>query len=149
MIVLFTPTRKLVWDLIIMILSFALRDKAFDAQGLEDARSVLSLVVWGPTECMEFRWKREKLKTPIFRRIKNGVVSDTEAMTYGDLNDAMGRQSLDAGNEKKWTAKFGRRAAGNAVNGVHRSPPILSMEVMKADSSRRCERRGPRSNDAP
>lgn len=46
------------------------------------------------------------------------MLIEKELMIYGDLNEAMGWQSLDAGNEKKWTPKFGWRATANAVNGM-------------------------------
>jgi hypothetical protein len=39
-------------------------------------------------------------------------------MLYSTLRDHMGEQSLEAGFEKKWTPKAGRRGAGNAANGI-------------------------------
>ena len=39
-------------------------------------------------------------------------------MLYSTLRDHMGKQSLEAGFEKKWTPKAGRRGAGNAANGT-------------------------------
>ncbi|CAJ2509961.1 Uu.00g058610.m01.CDS01 [Anthostomella pinea] len=37
-------------------------------------------------------------------------------MAYAKLRDDMGEQSLNAGFEERWTPKFWRRGAGNAVN---------------------------------
>jgi hypothetical protein len=39
-------------------------------------------------------------------------------MLYSTLRDHMGDQSEDAGFEKRWTPKFGRRGAANAANGT-------------------------------
>lgn len=103
------------------ILSLALHDQAFDAPNLKTASDVLNAEVWGPTECMPLRWKEDKLKLPVFRRVQGGEVSATEAMLYSKLNYDMGRQSLDSGHEKAWTPRFARRGAGNAANGMSSS----------------------------
>ena len=56
------------------------------------------------------------LKKPVYRRVCGSALSEDEAMRYKTLNDDMGRQSLDAGEEKRWTPRFARRGAGNAAN---------------------------------
>ncbi|EJP61685.1 FluG domain-containing protein [Beauveria bassiana ARSEF 2860] len=47
----FTPTRKLIFDAIMVIVALALHDHAFDAACLTDAYSLLSRDVWGPRDC--------------------------------------------------------------------------------------------------
>ncbi|KAH8719857.1 hypothetical protein HC256_000269 [Beauveria bassiana] len=113
----FTPTRKLIFDSIMVIVALALHDHAFDASCLTDAHSLLSKDVWGPRDCMPIRWKKEKLKIPVFRRISGATLSEDEAMLYSKLNYDMGRQSLESGHEKAWTPRFARRGASNAANG--------------------------------
>ena len=99
------------------MLALALRDEAFDAEGLMCASRILDLDVWGPNDSMPLRWKEEKLKVPIFRRIQGGIASPDEPMEYSKLNYDIGRQSLDSGHEKRWTARFFRRGAANAADG--------------------------------
>ncbi|KAM0742721.1 hypothetical protein ACQRIT_002898 [Beauveria bassiana] len=113
----FTPTRKLIFDAIMVIVALALHDHAFDAACLTDAYSLLSRDVWGPRDCMPIRWKKEKLKVPVFRRISGATLSEDEAMLYSKLNYDMGRQSLESGHEKAWTPRSARRGASNAANG--------------------------------
>ncbi|KAF1738508.1 hypothetical protein CRV24_000434 [Beauveria bassiana] len=100
-----------------VIVALALHDHAFDAACLTDAYSLLSRDVWGPRDCMPIRWKKEKLKVPVFRRISGATLSEDEAMLYSKLNYDMGRQSLESGHEKAWTPRFARRGASNAANG--------------------------------
>lgn len=100
------------------MISHALSDNAFDSDYLTDAKSVLGTKVPSGMQCLPLRWKHSKLKIPVFRRAHGGILSKDEAMAYFQLRDGMGRQSLDAGFEKKWTPKFGRRGAANAANGL-------------------------------
>ena len=100
------------------IIALALHDRAFDAPSLTDATSILDKKVRGQTECIPLRWKEEKLKVPVFRRIRGSTLSDNEAMLYSKLNYDIGRQSLDSGHEKAWTPRFARRGAANAANGM-------------------------------
>ncbi|KZZ97717.1 FluG domain-containing protein [Moelleriella libera RCEF 2490] len=57
---------------------------------------------------MPIRWKKDKLKVPVFRHFKGAVLSEDEAMLYTKLLDDMRRQSLESGQEKTWTPKFSR-----------------------------------------
>lgn len=113
----FTPSKKLIFCPITVILALALHDHAFDATSLTDASSVFESQVWGPTECTPLRWKEDMLKVPVFRRIRGCDLSTNEAMTYSKLSYDMARQSLDSGHEKAWTPRFARRGAANAANG--------------------------------
>jgi hypothetical protein len=115
----FTPSKKLLFCPLLLIISLALDDKAFDADCLTDAKSILGVEVPSGMSCIPFRWKKFMLKTPVFRRIhNNGILSKDEAMRYYKLRDDMGRQSQDAGFEQKWTPRFARRGAANAANGI-------------------------------
>ena len=114
----FTLARKPIFCPILLFLSIALFDHAFDAECLKDAASVLGAEVAGGRECLPLRWKSSKLKIPFFRRtLRDGTMSEDEAMLYSTLRDHMARQSLEAGFEKAWTPKAGRRGAANAANG--------------------------------
>ena len=115
----FTPTKRLIFCLVNVILCLALRDQAFAATSLTDAKRVLHLKNWGPSQCTPLRWKKSMLKIPVFRRFdRNGVLSDTEPMTYAKLRNDLGRQSLEAGFEHKWTPRFFRRGTSNSANGI-------------------------------
>ncbi len=128
-----------------VIIALALHDHAFDAPSLTDAVSVLTKQVWGPTHCLPLRWKEEKLKVPVFRRIDGTALSKAEAMLYSKLNYDMRRQSLDSGYEKAWTPRFARRGAANAANGMlNLSPPCDSgNRTMLTKSYRRRAGSGP------
>ncbi|CAJ2508636.1 Uu.00g136620.m01.CDS01 [Anthostomella pinea] len=84
---------------------------------LVDASSVLNVKPCGGMQCIQLRWKESMLKKPVFRRVKSAELSDDERMAYAKLRDDMGEQSLNAGFKERWTPKFCRRRAGNAVNG--------------------------------
>ena len=115
----FTPAKKLSLCLVSHIIALALYHRAFDAESLIDAASVLGVRVWGSTVCTTLRWKESMLKIPVFRRIRRGgVVSKNEAMLYATLRDAMARQSTEAGFEIPWTPRFFRRGTANAANGT-------------------------------
>jgi hypothetical protein len=118
----FTPSKKLIFCLILVIVSLALRDHAFDADSLKDARSILEAKFPAFRQCLPLRWKQAMLKVPVFRRFTGATLSSDEAMPYYKLKDDMGRQSLDAGFEKRWTPRFARRGAGNAANGMSMLP---------------------------
>ncbi|CAJ2510565.1 Uu.00g095340.m01.CDS01 [Anthostomella pinea] len=53
------------------------------------------------------------------------------AMAYAKLRDNMGEQSLNAGFEERWTPKFCRRGAGNAVNGD--APDSIQDQMIRHD----------------
>ena len=114
----FTPTKKLIFCAVSAIIAHALRDNAFDAPSLTDATHVLGIKPMA-FPSTPLRWKKCMLKTPVFRRFgRDGVFSEMEAMLYAKLRDDMGRQSLDAVIENRWTPRFLRRGTGNAANGT-------------------------------
>lgn len=53
----------------------------------------------------------------MFRRFNGPDISEDEALQYSKLRDDMGRQSLDAGEEKPMQPKDWRRGAANEANG--------------------------------
>ncbi|KAL8400415.1 hypothetical protein RB594_000708 [Gaeumannomyces avenae] len=128
----FTPTRKLIFCPVSIIIALALHDHAFDARSLTNASQVLGTNISGSMECMPLRWKQCMLKIPVFRRFGcNGVLSGTEAMLYAKLKDDLARQSLEAGFEVCWTPKFFRRGAANAANG--NAPDVVRDQMMRHD----------------
>ncbi len=131
-----------------VIVALALHDHAFDAPCLTDAYSLLSKDVWGSNECMPIRWKKEKLKVPVLRRINGGTLSEDEAMLYSKLGYDMGRQSLESGHEKAWTPRFARRGAANAANGISEHSQATINVYTNANFARRRTGFGPRSDDA-
>ncbi|KAF6781345.1 FluG domain-containing protein, partial [Colletotrichum sojae] len=113
----FTPAKKLIFCAVSTVIALALRDQAFDAPSLTNAKAVLRTRVQGPVQSIALRWKQSMLKTPLFRKYHDAELSMDEAMTYSKLREDMHRQSLDAGFEKAWTPRFARRGAANAANG--------------------------------
>ncbi|OXV05933.1 hypothetical protein Egran_06299 [Elaphomyces granulatus] len=93
----FTTTRKLIFCLITIVVSLAVCDGAFQAQSLTSARQVFQTKNLGPVKCTPFRWKKEWLKRPVFRRFNGAIISD-EPLQYHRLKDDMARQSLDSGS---------------------------------------------------
>ncbi|KAH8882112.1 hypothetical protein GQ53DRAFT_753940 [Thozetella sp. PMI_491] len=127
-----TRSKKLLFCPLLLFVGLALFSEAFDADCLKDANSVLGAKVPVGYQCLAMRWKQSKLKTPFFRRVaRNGTVSEDEAMLYSTLRDHMGDQSEDAGFEKRWTPKCGRRGAGNAANG--NAPDSVRDQMLRQD----------------
>jgi hypothetical protein len=114
----FTLTRRLIFCLITVVVSLAVRDNAFDAPSLTSAARVFNAKNRGPVKCTPLRWKEEWLKRPIFRRFNGSVTSEDKALQYHKLRDDIGQQSLDAGNEKAIEPKAWRRGAANKANGT-------------------------------
>ncbi|KAK0367771.1 FluG domain-containing protein [Colletotrichum limetticola] len=127
----FTPAKKLIFCAVSTIIALALHDHAFDAASLTSASRILRAQIRGPTQCTPLRWKASMLKTPVFRRIHGTQLAADEAMPYSKLRDDMGRQSLDAGFEKRWTPRFARRGAANAANG--NAPDAVRDQMMRHD----------------
>ncbi|ORY68698.1 FluG domain-containing protein [Pseudomassariella vexata] len=113
----FTASKTLLFCPLLLMISLAILDDAFEADCLIDARSVLGVQVPRGMKCLPLRWKESKLKIPVFRHIHRGTVSRDVAMSYDKLRHDMGNQSLNAGFEKRWTLRFARRGAANAANG--------------------------------
>ncbi|KAL0930298.1 FluG domain-containing protein [Colletotrichum truncatum] len=127
----FTPARKLLFCAVSTIIALALRDQAFEAASLTDAKAVLGLKIRGPVKSMALRWKKSMLKIPLFRKFEGNNLSKDMAMTYATLRDHMHRQSLDAGFEKPWTPRSARRGAANAAN--ENAPESIRDQVMRHD----------------
>ncbi|KAB5514906.1 hypothetical protein GE09DRAFT_588621 [Coniochaeta sp. 2T2.1] len=95
----------------------AVDDSAFDAPSLTNVRAVFEVKNTGPIKCTPLRWKKEWLKRRVFRRFNGPNISEDEALQYHKLREDMGRQSLDAGEEKPMQPKDWRRGAANEANG--------------------------------
>lgn len=113
----FTPTRRLIFCLVTVIISIAVHDGAFDAPSLVNVKSVFGVKNSGPVRCTPLRWKSEWLKRPVFRRFQGPEISEDEALQYSKLRYDMAQQSLDAGQEKAMEPKDFRRGAANEANG--------------------------------
>ncbi|KAK3938085.1 hypothetical protein QBC46DRAFT_460441 [Diplogelasinospora grovesii] len=127
----FTLSRRLIFCLITVIISLAVADGAFDAPSLNSVRRVFEVKNTGPVKCTPLRWKREWLKRPVFRRFNGPEVSADEALPYSKLRDDIGRQSLDAGQEKPMQPKDFRRGAANEANG--KAPNAVRDQMMRHD----------------
>ncbi|EXK78553.1 hypothetical protein FOQG_16770 [Fusarium oxysporum f. sp. raphani 54005] len=127
----FTPDDELLLCPILTILALALHDQAFDAPSLTNARRIFSTKPSRHMQSIPLRWKQSMLKTPVFRRYHGPELSKDDPMPYSKLNHDMGQQSLDSGNEKKWTPRFARRGAANAVNG--NAPDSVRDQMMRHD----------------
>jgi hypothetical protein len=114
----FTPTRRLMFCLVTVIISIAVHDGAFDALNLTTVKSVFGVKNSGPVRCTPLRWKKEWLKRPVFRRFDGPEISEEKALQYSKLRDDMAQQSLDAGQEKPMQPKDFRRGAANEANGM-------------------------------
>ncbi|EEY22890.1 conserved hypothetical protein [Verticillium alfalfae VaMs.102] len=129
----FTPTRELIFCPVSIMIALALHDQAFDAPSLTNATRVLGTKNWGSTKCTPLRWKEDVKKIPVFRRFgRGGDLSKTEDMLHSKFRDDLGRQSLDAGFEQRWTAKIFRRGASDAANG--NAPDVVRDQMMRHDS---------------
>ncbi|KAK4170950.1 FluG domain-containing protein [Triangularia setosa] len=109
----FSPTRRLIFCFISVIVSLAVHDSAFAASKFTSVRAVFQVRNRGPIKCTPLRWKEEWLKRPVFRRHDDSY----RPLLYQKLYDDMERQSLDAGEENAIEPKAWRRGAANAVNG--------------------------------
>lgn len=147
----FTPTNKLIFCSVSIIIALALHDQPFDAPSLTNAAHVLSTENRGPMICTALRWKESMLKVPVFRGFDGSGLSPDKPVPYDKLRDDMGRQSLDAGFEERWTPRFARRGAANSANGMLL---LLETRLVGAESanqsvpSRKRTRRSPRPDDA-
>lgn len=110
----FTPTRRLIFCIVTLIVSVAVLDGAFESSTLTNVEAVFRVAVSGPVTSVPLRWKKEWLKRPVFRRCNGDPDSP---LPYRTLHDYMGRQSLDMGYEKPIEPKAWRRNVGNTVNG--------------------------------
>lgn len=86
----FTPTGRLIFCLILVVVSLALCDHAFAAPSLSSARRVFEVRNRGPVKCTPLRWKDEWLKRPILRRFNGSTTSENGAVPYHKLRDDIG-----------------------------------------------------------
>lgn len=114
----FTATRRLLLCPILVLVSLALADGAFDAIDLTSPSQIFQIKNQGPVKCTAFRWKQEWLKRPIFRVPDDPASSDDRPLPYYKLRDDMKRQTLDAGFQDALGPKAFRRGAANAANGT-------------------------------
>ncbi|KAK3682380.1 FluG domain-containing protein [Podospora appendiculata] len=119
----FTPTRRLIFCFISVIVSLAVYDRAFAVSKFTSVREVFQARNRGPVKCTPLRWKEEWLKRPVFRQYIESIAEEEsderkyQPLPYRRLHYDMERQSLDAGEENKIEPKAWRRGAANAADG--------------------------------
>lgn len=120
----FTPTRRLIFCFISIIVSLAVHDRAFAAPKFASVRGVFQARNQGPVKCTPLRWKEEWLKRPVFRQHNDSIAEEEsnerkyQPLPYRKLHYDMERQSLGAGEENAIEPKAWRRRAANAADGM-------------------------------
>ncbi|KAN0133029.1 Protein of unknown function (DUF3435) domain containing protein [Lactarius tabidus] len=109
----FTPTKRLIFCLITLIVSIAVLDGIFESPTLTSVEPVFTAGISGPVSYLPLRWKKEWLKRPVFQHCDSDLNSP---LPYHTLHDYMGRQSLDMGYERPIHPKDWQRNMGNTVN---------------------------------
>src|SRR5947208_13420942 len=99
----------------------ALLDDAFES-GVKSVEDIYRTRVPALRHSLDFKWKKEKLRTPIFRqaeRTTTGIeTSDKKALRYHIFLYYLQRLGLAAGFMQILTAYAIRRGAGEAVEGT-------------------------------
>lgn len=113
----FTMTRRVIFCPITIIISIALRDKAFSVDLLDSAQRVFG-IKGGATKPTSLHWKEDMLKIPLFRAYESNELSPNRPLPYHKLKDDSKRIWEDAGNEEHFTLKVFRRMAANGINGM-------------------------------
>ncbi|KAL7786357.1 FluG domain-containing protein [Trichoderma ceciliae] len=127
----FTMTRRVIFCPVTIMISLALRDKAFHAPGLDSVHQVFRIKNIGPVNCTHFRWKDSMLKIPIFRRYEGNSLSSNRPLQYSTLRDELKREWHDAGNEEDIDLKAFRRMAANGINS--KAPDTVRDQAMRHD----------------
>ena len=128
----------MIFCFISIIVSLAVRDRAFAVSKFTSVRKIFQAKNRGPVKCTPLRWKEEWLKRPVFRQHDESIAEEEsdesiaeeesdereyQPLPYHRLHYDMERQSLDAGEENKIEPKAWRRGAANVANGT--SSPSL------------------------
>ncbi|RYO87789.1 hypothetical protein DL766_004613 [Monosporascus sp. MC13-8B] len=143
----FTPTRRLIFCFISVIVSLAVHGRVFAVSKFSSVRAVFEAKNRGPVKCTPLRWKKEWLKRPVFRRLDDSVAEDNsipedtpdesdeldgsdrsntskyQPLPYQKLLDDMARQSLDAGEENAIEPKAWRNASDAVRDQMMRHNP--------------------------
>ena len=102
------------------MITIAILDDAFEAK-ITSVEDILYTRVRAPRRSLEFRWRVDMMKTPIFRqagRTANGIETlSTKALRYYTYLHYLQRLSLQAGFMQILGAYAIRRGAGEAVEG--------------------------------
>jgi hypothetical protein len=120
------------------ILARAIRDDAVLVDGYSSAEPFFATNL-GRTggRAMRVNWKPEWLKRPLFRQsvLEAGVwvKSKTEPMPYSTFNFFLKRNGRDVGLEEDLTSYCFRRAALNAVDGMHLLFPLSNDALVAKD----------------
>ncbi|KAF2471333.1 uncharacterized protein BDR25DRAFT_223650 [Lindgomyces ingoldianus] len=122
-----TEVDALLLEPIMLMITIALLDNAFESK-VRFVEEILRIRVRAPRRSLEFCWRSDMLKTPIFRqaeRITTGIhTSPTKALRYYTYLYYLQRLGLRAGFMQILTAYAIRRGAGEAVEAVATQPQL-------------------------
>lgn len=116
-----TEVDDLIFDPIILMITMAILDNAFDAD-VKSVEDVLRTRVRAPRHSLTFDWRPECLQTPIFRQAEHcarGVqTSPTKALRYHTYLYYLQRLGLQTGFMQILGSYCIRRGAGEAVESM-------------------------------
>ncbi|KAK5562715.1 hypothetical protein LTR43_011671, partial [Exophiala xenobiotica] len=122
-----TEVDTLVFDAILLMIIVAILDDAFESK-VTSMEDILRIRVRPPRRSLEFRWRAEMMKKPIFRqaeRTSTGIqTSPTKALRYHTYLYYLQRLGLQAGLMQILGAYVIRRGAGEAVEAVATQPQL-------------------------
>ena len=107
---------------ITQFLALAFADNAFEAESIKSPDQIFGLDIEEPIECIQLKWKRSRLQTPIFRQAVKTVdgwsTSSSKALNYSTFQYYIGRLGCATGFEEDLSLYCVRRGTGNAVDGM-------------------------------
>lgn len=122
-----TEVDALIFDAILLMIVLALLDDAFESN-VTSMEDILRIRVRPPRRSLEFHWRADKLKTPIFRqaeRTPTGIeTSPTTALRYHTYLYYLQRLGLAAGFMQILGGYLIRRGSGEAVEAVATQPQL-------------------------
>jgi len=120
-IFLLTEVDTLIFDAIMLMITIAIVDDAFESN-IKSPEQLFQIRVKKPRRSLHLRWKKSILKTPIFRQAVpsvNGVrTSDTKALRYHTYLYYLQQLGFAVGFPQILAPYDIRRGAGEAVDGV-------------------------------
>jgi hypothetical protein len=115
------------------MIALAILDNAFESE-IKSVEQLLRTRVKAPRRSLHFWWKKEKLKTPVFRQAElsaTGIqTSDVKALRYYTYLYYLQRLGFAAGFMQILCAYDIRRGTGEAVDGMYK----YSQEMLLLDT---------------
>ncbi len=120
-IFLLTEVDTLIFDAIILMITIAILDDAFESN-IKSAEQLFQTQVKKPRHSLHLKWKKSILKTPIFRQAVPSVygvrTSDTKALRYHTYLYYIQQLGFAVGFPQILSPYCIRRGAGEAVDGM-------------------------------